>query len=158
MRAAVLQEKEALKKNNQHTSQQGTSAKPSSNSRPARLEIDKCEDDDMQVDDEGMGNNEEREVTEGTEMNERHNEASKAVESGTKRKTHKKGNNPSPERYVTCDVAFACFVCLHGSHPDSHSHSLLQTTSKKATCPAHICKQSFTPYLGCSSQLGMQPL
>ncbi|KIM58433.1 hypothetical protein SCLCIDRAFT_28091 [Scleroderma citrinum Foug A] len=96
VRAAILQEKEVLKKNNQHTSQQGTSAKPSSNSRPARHKINKCEDKDMQVDDEGMGDDEEREATEGTEMNERCNEASKAVESSTKRKTHERGNNPSP--------------------------------------------------------------
>ena len=113
VRAAVLWEKETLKKNGQRMSQQEMSAKPSSNTtRPARLEIDEYKGNDMQVDDEGMRGNEEREVMERMETKKRRNEASKAVESSTKRKMHEKGNNPSLERYVTCDVAFAGFACL----------------------------------------------
>ena len=116
VRVAVLQEKETLRKNGQRTSQQGMSAKPSSNTKPASLEIDEYEGNEMQVDGEGTRGNEEREAMERTETKKRCNEASKAVESSTKRKTHKKGNNLSLERYVTCDVAFAGFVShRHGS-------------------------------------------
>ena len=91
-------------------------------------------------------------------MMERCNEASKAVESSKKRKTHEKGKNPSLERYVTCDVALQVLHISHdGSHLDSpHSHSLLQTTSKKATSLACICKPLSTLYLRHSPQLGMQ--
>ena len=88
------------------------SAKPSSNTKPASLEIDEYEGNEMQVDGEGTRGNEEREAMERTETKKRCNEASKAVESSTKRKMHEKGNNLSLERYVTCDVAFAGFACL----------------------------------------------
>ena len=159
VRAAVLQEKETLKNNGQRTSQQEMSDKPSNNTGPARLEMDEYEGNDMQVDDEGMRGDEEREAMERTETKKRRNEASKAVENSTKRKTHEKGNNPSLERYVTCDVAFAGFVShRHGSHSNSHLfHSLLQTASKKTTSLACICKPSLAAHLGRSSQLGTQP-
>ena len=136
-------------------SQQETSAKPS---RPASLEIDEHEGNDIQVDDEGMGHNEEREATERTEMAERCNEASKAMESSMRRKMHEKGKNPSLKRYMTCDIALQVLCVSHdGSHLDSpRSHSLLQTTSKKAMSLACVCKPSSTPYLRCSP-LGTQP-
>ena len=53
----MLQEKEALKKNNQRTSQQDASSKHSSGIKSARPQIDRLEDDNMQVDDKGMGDN-----------------------------------------------------------------------------------------------------
>ena len=96
----------------ERTSQQGMSAKPSSNTKPASLKIDKYEGNEMQVNGEGTRGNEEREAMERVETKKRHNKASKAVESSTKRKTHEKGNNLSLERYVTCDVAFVGFACL----------------------------------------------
>ena len=101
-----------LRKNGQCTSQQEMSAKPSSNTKPASLEIDEYEGNEMQVDGKGTRGNEEREAMERAETKKRHNEASKAVESSTKRKTHEKGNNLSLERYVTCDIAFVGFACL----------------------------------------------
>ena len=128
VRAAVLQEKETLKKNGQRTSQQEMSDKPSNNTGPARLEMDEYEGDDMQVNDEGMRGDEEREVMERTETKKRRNKASKAVENSTKRKMHEKGNNPSLERYVTCDVAFAGFVShRHGSHLNFHLLNKLES-------------------------------
>ena len=96
----------------EHTSQQGMSAKPSSNTKPASLEIDEYEGNEMQVNGEGTRGNEEREAMERAETKKRCNKASKAVESSMKRKTHEKGNNLSLERYVTCDVAFAGFAYL----------------------------------------------
>ena len=112
VRAAVLQEKEMLRKNGQRMSQQEMSAKPSSNTKPASLEIDEYEGNEMQVNGKGTRGNEEREAMERAETKKRRNEASKAVESSTKRKMHEKGNNLSLERYVTYDVAFAGFACL----------------------------------------------
>ena len=140
----MLQEKKALKKNDQHTSQQDASSKPSSGIKSARPQIDRLEDDNMQVDDKGMGDNdmqvdsermrdnEEREAIERSEG--RRNVTNKAVEPSMKRKTAEKGNTLSPQRYVTCD----CCLCTmlrahqHGSRPYSHhSHCLSQTTCKK---------------------------
>ena len=153
VRAAVLQEKEALKKNDQHTSQQDASSKPSSGIKSARPQIDRLEDNNMQVDDEGMGDNnmqvdsegmrdnEEREAIERSEG--RRNVTNKAVEPSAKRKTAEKGNTLSPQRYVTCDCCLCTMLCAHqhGSRPYSHhSHRLSQTTCKKATPTSHICK------------------
>ena len=90
VRAAVQQEKEALKKNNQCASRQDASAKPSSDIKPAGPKINRLEDNDMQVDNEGMedndmqvdsegmGDNKEREAIKRSEG--QRNVASKAVE------------------------------------------------------------------------------
>ena len=129
-------ERDAEKKG-QCMSQQEMSDKLFNNTRPARLKIDEYEGNDMQVDDEGMRGNEEREEMERTERKNRHNEARKAVKNSTKRKTHEKGNNLALERYVTCDIAFVGFVShCHESHLNSYLfHSLLQTASKKNNVP-----------------------
>ena len=71
VRAAVLQEKEALKKNDQRTSQQHVSSKPSSGIKSARPQIDRLEDDNMQVDNEGMGDNDMQVDSEGRDDKER---------------------------------------------------------------------------------------
>ena len=153
VRAAVQQEKEALKKNDQCASQQDASAKPSSGIKSAGPKIDRLEDNDMQVnnkgmedndmqvDSEGMGDNEERETIKRSEG--QHNMASKAVEPSAKRKTDKKGNTLSPQRYVTCDGCLCTMLHAHhhGSHLYSHhSRPLSQTTCKKATSTSRIRK------------------
>ena len=148
----MLQEKEALKKNDQRMSQQHASSKPSSGIKSARPQIDRLEDDNMQVDNEGMGDNDMQVDSEGRDDKEREaierlegrrNVTNKAVEPSAKRKTAEKGNTLSPQRYVTCD----CCLCTmlrahqHGSRPHSHhSHHLSQTTCKKATPASRICK------------------
>ncbi|KIM57463.1 hypothetical protein SCLCIDRAFT_28805 [Scleroderma citrinum Foug A] len=129
-------------------SQQETSAKPS---RPASLEIDEHEGNDIQVNDEGMGHNEEREATERTEMAERCNEASKAMESSMRRKMHEKGKNPSLKRYMTCDIALQvlppakkqCPLPVSANHHPHHISGVLHwehnhPSTQPISAPRHL--------------------